>query len=391
MIWLDVTGGCRLPLQTGIPRTTRELYKLLLDRTSGLVPVAWQPFTANYTRLSPKAAGLLHNPFAHGRYNLKPPSDSTFPILGAALADALRFSSPKVNAERMCAKGSTLLITSIFPDNRLDYLLKLKGRSGRRIAVFHDAIPLGDGAVRGWIRGRHVKALEVFSSMDAVICVSKTSEEALKSLWAGHRMTPTVTHVLPWPVPLGGARPPWSVPPEGIPSILCVGRLKRLKNQTVLLEAAEILWREGLEFSLDLIGCEDVPAESRAMLKTVEKLEREGRPVRWRGHVSDEDLHQCYRGALFTVFPSLEEGMGLPILESFWHGRAVICGLNEPMVSVGRGPGCLHADMRSAPALAEAMRNLIKDRALALSEATSAHGRTLKTWDDYWKELLPIL
>jgi glycosyltransferase involved in cell wall biosynthesis len=313
------------------------------------------------------------------------------PILIAALGDALRFSSPKVNAERMCAQGSTLLITSIFPDNRLEYLLKLKGRPGRRIAVFHDAIPLGDRAVRGWIRRRHVKALEVFSSMDAVICVSEASEEALKSLWAEHRMAPTVTHVLPWPVPFGGSRPPWSAPPEGIPSILCVGRLKRLKNQTVLLEAAEMLWRERVEFSLDLIGCKDVPSESQAMLKTIEKLKREGRPVSWRGHVSDEDLHQCYRGAILTVFPSLEEGMGLPILESFWHGRAVICGLNEPMLSVGRGPGCLHADMRSAPALAEVMRDLIRDRALVLSEAAAAHGRTLKTWDDYWKELMPIL
>lgn len=393
MIYLDVTGACRLPLQTGIPRTTRALYKLIRDGggLSDMLPVAWQPFTANYTSLSPRAVGLLHTPFAGKQSSGNTPSDSTLPILAAALGDAIRYAPPTVRAGQMCARGSILLISSLFPDNRLEYLLRLKGTPGRRLAIFHDAIPLLDPAVKGWIRNRHVKALEVFASMDAVICVSEASEAALKKLWEDHRIAQTVTHVLPWPVPLGGSRPVWSQSSDDVPSILCVGRLKRLKNQKVLLETAEILWREGMEFSVDLVGCEDVPAESRSILKRIEKLQQAGRSVTWRGHVPDEDLDYCYRKSLFTVFPSLEEGMGLPILESLWHGRPVICGLDEPMVSVGRGPGCLHADMRSPRELADVMRLLLGDRTRTTALSKEAHGRPLQTWNDYFPLLSRIL
>ena len=65
MIYVDVTGACRLPLQTGIPRTSRELYNLIKESRglTNVMPVAWQPFTASYTRLSPESEGLLHTPF----------------------------------------------------------------------------------------------------------------------------------------------------------------------------------------------------------------------------------------------------------------------------------------------------------------------------------------
>jgi glycosyltransferase involved in cell wall biosynthesis len=394
MIYVDVTGACRLPLQTGIPRTTREVYKLLKLVGGGLgdvLPVAWQPFTACYTRLSPRTEGLLNSPFAGLRSLRKTPSDSTLPILSSALGDLLRYFPPRVGAGALCTRGSIFLITSIFPDNRLEYLLKLQGKPGRRVAIFHDAIPLLDPAVKGWIRGRHVKALEVFAGMESVICVSETSEKTLKNLWADHGMFPTITHVLPWPVPLTGSRPSWLEPSNGVPSVLCVGRLKRLKNQSVLLDASEILWKQGLEFSLDLVGCEDVPDESRSILNRIDQLKREGRLIRWRGHVSDKDLHRCYREAMFTVFPSLEEGMGLPILESLWHGRPVICGFDEPMVSVGKGPGCLHADMRSAGELANIMRSLLQNRERTTQLAREAYDRPLRTWDDYFSAFERIL
>jgi glycosyltransferase involved in cell wall biosynthesis len=393
MIYLDVTGACRLPLQTGIPRTTRELYRLLKRSSSfsNVLPVTWQPFTANYTRLSPGVERMLEDPCAIEFSDRKPPSDSTLPILASALKDLLLHAPKRVGAKFFRTSDSVLLITSIFPDNRLEYQLKLQGKPGRRLAIFHDAIPLLDPAVKGWIRGRHIKALKVFAGMDAVICVSETSENTLKKLWDDHGMLPTITHSLPWPVPLSGSRPSWAEPPDGVPSVLCVGRLKKLKNQSVLMDACEILWREEHEFSLDLIGCEDVPSESRSILNRIELLKQRGHGIRWCGHVADEDLHQSYRNAMFTVFPSLEEGMGLPILESLWHGRPVICGIDEPMLSVGKGLGCLHADMRSPEELANVMRSLLKDRVRTIEIAREAHSRRLRTWDDYFPELVRIL
>ena len=193
MIYLDVTGACRLPLQTGIPRTTRELFSGLQRLLSDVCPVVWQPFTAKYTHLSPRAERMLRDPFAEEFARQNPPADSTFPIMRAALADLVRFAPGRVEAGEFVSPDAILLITSIFPDNRLEYLLKLRGQNGRRLAIFHDAIPLCDPAVKGWIRGRHVKALEVFAAMDGVICVSKTSEQLLRRLWDDHGMEATHT------------------------------------------------------------------------------------------------------------------------------------------------------------------------------------------------------
>ena len=63
MLYLDVTGGCTLPLQTGIPRTTRELYRLACARLPDVVPIRWQPFRGPPIRASaPTPAAVLAEP-----------------------------------------------------------------------------------------------------------------------------------------------------------------------------------------------------------------------------------------------------------------------------------------------------------------------------------------
>jgi len=40
---------------------------------------------------------------------------------------------------------------------------------------------------------------------------------------------------------------------------------------------------------------------------------------------TDEEISELYKNALFSVYPSIEEGFGLPIYESLWHCTSVIC------------------------------------------------------------------
>lgn len=51
------------------------------------------------------------------------------------------------------------------------------------------------------------------------------------------------------------------------------------------------------------------------------KLEKD---VIFTGFVNEEDLPALYSGALFSVFPSLYEGFGLPVLEAMGCGTPVI-------------------------------------------------------------------
>ena len=41
-------------------------------------------------------------------------------------------------------------------------------------------------------------------------------------------------------------------------------------------------------------------------------------------HVSDGELQWLYEHCLFTVFPSLYEGWGLPVAESLMNGKFVL-------------------------------------------------------------------
>jgi len=164
-----------------------------------------------------------------------------------------------------------------------------------------------------------------------------------------------------------------------------------MKNHATLFAACEKLWRDGFAFELELIGCEDEAKESRAIADAIARMQKEGRPVSWRGHVAEEALHEAYQRATFTVFPSLMEGFGLPIVESFWHGRAVICSDRDAVGELSRDGGCLTAEVEKPNTLADAMRELLQnnDRCLALSR--EAYARPVSTWADYGREFQPLL
>lgn len=392
MIYFDVTAACRLALQTGIPRTTRALHSLIQGMEEEMIPIVWQPFLQSYTELSPRSVALLQDSNAFTRSQTKkPPRDSTMPFVIASLRDLLLERPKRISLDHRIGPQDTLLISSMFPDNRVEFLAAGRGKAGRRVAIFHDAIPLTDSNIEGWARARHEAALSLYAKMDLVICVSEAAETELKQLLKQRRIPAPKTRVLIWPVPFMGFRPAWKEPELDLPTVLYVSRLKNTKNHALLFAACEELWSEGLSFRLELIGCEDVEPESRQILRGIRHLKNSGHPIRWRARVSEFELHEAYRKCAFTVFPSRREGLGLPILESLWHGRPLICSPEKPMSEVGRGPGCILADMRSSKVLANAMRSLLKDPTKNRQMAREAFERPMRSWNEYGRELQPLL
>lgn len=390
MIFVDVTGACLLPLQSGIPRTTRGLYRKLIENREDVRPLVWQPFYFGYSNLSSESERLLADPFSLPEDLKQVPRDSTLSLLGAGLRDVLRFPGRYSLTNRMRAED-VLLLTSLFPDNRLLYLNRVLKGPGRKIAIFHDAIPLLDPHVVSWEKKLHLSTLRLFGHMDLVLCISRSAETELKNLWRKYGMPSAPTQVIAWPVPFRVERPAFSHPAQDSQKILYVARLKKLKNHENLLKACEMLWKEKLSFTLELIGCEDVPEESRDILGQIRSLQEKGFPAVWRGHVQDSELHQAYQRATFTVFPSLMEGFGLPIVESFWHGRPVICGNKGAIGETSEGAGVVSIPVEDAGALAAAMKRLLTDKPFCLRLAEEAYERPVRSWEDYWKELEPLL
>ena len=228
--------------------------------------------------------------------------------------------------------------------------------------------------------------------MDTVIAVSHSAGKELADLWAEHSITARASiAILPWPVPFQGPRPKFSEPPVGKKRILYVSRLKETKNHVSLFASCSKMWKRGIDFELELIGCEDEARESRAIAKAIQQLREAGHHISWRAHVTEEELHEAYQRATFTVFPSLAEGFGLPIIESFWHGRPVICSDQDAVGELARNGGCLTTDVRSPDRLAESIEALLQDPARCNALSQEAYARPLRSWADYWMELKPLL
>jgi glycosyltransferase involved in cell wall biosynthesis len=68
---------------------------------------------------------------------------------------------------------------------------------------------------------------------------------------------------------------------------------------------------------------------SRRRLREYRRLE--GRRVRFLGVVPDEALCRLYRTAGFSIYPSLYEGFGFPVLDSLRHGTPVLAGYHSAL------------------------------------------------------------
>jgi glycosyltransferase involved in cell wall biosynthesis len=147
-----------------------------------------------------------------------------------------------------------------------------------------------------------------------------------------------------------------------------------------------MLWRRGLRFEMRLIGMVH-PQTGRAAVQRVRALQAAGRPLRYDGPASDNAIHAAYRGCVFTVYPSLMEGFGLPVLESLSYGKPCICAATGGHDDHARGGGCLALERADAPALAAAMERLLTDAECLEALTDAARARAFKPWPDYAEEL----
>ena len=387
MIYLDVTSACQSALNTGVKRIQRGMHASLRHRADYL-PVCWQSARRAYRRLEPNDLALLdENSRAHPRGLAL--FDSFAPGL---LRDRLRYFRDQpllLDWPGALQKDDLLLVPDLLWDNRAKFFARLQ-TPARRIAVFHDAIalrrPRQSRIDRHFCR-RGIRALGTF---DGVLCISREAESDLLHFWREENIPPIPTQVAPWPVPFNSPRPA-NAPNFPAKSLLYVARIEPHKNHLRLIDACELLWREGLDFHLRLIGCMAYPDTAWKVLRRIRALRRAGRSIRWQSHVNDAELHAAYRDCSATAFPSLLEGFGLPIIESLWHGRPVVCGNNGALGEVAAAGGCEIVDTSDVTSLAAGLRKILTDESHYAALFAETQMRPFRTWPDYWSEVSAFL
>ncbi len=147
---------------------------------------------------------------------------------------------------------------------------------------------------------------------------------------------------------------------------LHIGTFDKRKNLTLLVKAYdEFLKKTNSEFNLILAGGAGQSAQINSLpevKKLVEELGLEARII-LPGYVSDLEINTLYQGAFAYVFPSANEGFGIPIVEAMRAGVPVIHSDQPALVEVSGGAGMVCKTGNSGD-LAEKMILLSRENTL---------------------------
>ena len=140
-----------------------------------------------------------------------------------------------------------------------------------------------------------------------------------------------------------------------VPEFVMVGTVELRKQHLNVLDVCEALWESGTQFFLTFVGGlgDFFTPDQVGRLKT---LERSCPWFRWEKSVLDTELVEIVRGATATIYASIEEGLGLPVMESLWLNVPVIAHHTLPVLDYVPKGGVRLIDMARPGTLAEAIR-----------------------------------
>lgn len=388
----DVTHTSHCEANSGIQRVVRKLARHwpASPDAAGLLPVAYDHYAKSWRELDAAENRNLH--FDEGRSQ------------GARRGASWSF--------RQCARGRAYrALTSLVPrppegaaafvcaelftgDPRCGGFSQLRQTldiRGPLIAVVHDTIAL---QMPEFTPARTVadyrQYLDELKHFDIIAANSEDTRDRLVEYWteAGGARTPRVLAVPLGVDPVAGAAPLAKNAASGdAPLVLSVGTLEARKNHPALLDACERLWSAGRRFRLRLIGMLNRETGAEAAEK-IASLQAKGRPIEWLDKAGDRTLFDSYAECDFTVYPSLYEGFGLPVLESLAHGRACVCsGLSAMAEIVRDGGGCVAIGEPTAENIARGMDALLSEKGRAVELSHAALRRKIRTWQDYARDI----
>lgn len=379
---LDLTHTSHTRARTGVQRVARSLHAALGNTA---VAVTHDPFLAHWRPLEAWERASLALDAAGGKRGAHWP-------LGVRVRGRTRRLLGRATAA--LPKNAGLLVPEVFSTAVARTLPALfAATSGPRVAVFHDAIALKFPELTpSKTVGRFPAYLVELLAFDGIAAVSEDSRVALADYWRWLGVAnPPPVHAIPLGVDapeFGDAGSPLSAPgAQRAPTLLSIGSIEGRKNHLTLLDACEQLWAGGEKFSLHLIGLAHAQAGAAALAR-IRTLQATGRSLRYDGPVSDAHVAAAYAACTFTVYPSLIEGFGLPVIESLAHGKPCICSARGALGESAVGGGCVALDQVDTSSLSGAIARLVRSPPEVAKLAEQARARRFKSWSDYAEELV---
>jgi glycosyltransferase involved in cell wall biosynthesis len=206
----------------------------------------------------------------------------------------------------------------------------------RSVVYLHDLFPLShkelfDPAHHPGVRARHLRYLDLVTTVDEVVCNSQFTMSQYE------RFTSLVENPIEQHVSV--VYPPWpqfskradesseavdDVFGDADVRVLAVGALDKRKNLVVLVKALTLLVEQGTNARLVLVSgatAQTDPSFRAEMLSVSDSVRERIQILR---QVSDNRLAEIYEESSVVAVPSLAEGFGLPVTESLRKGRPVV-------------------------------------------------------------------
>lgn len=388
MILHDVTSTSHSAANSGIQRVVREMQASLSAKTE-VTPICFDPY-AGYWRTLDAAESVLastgqNTSYQQGVFN-------RWTRTQKARGVARRFFFGR-GLESKATSNSAFLTAEIFRPRVYRHYSELFPRvSGPKVAIFHDAIALRlpEFTSRN-TRLRIPQYMRELLDFDGVAAVSDASREDLLAFWT-QQSVPESKRPVVRTISNATNFAADQVNSEGLASneVLVVCTIEGRKNHMSLLSASKLLWDEGLDFRLRLIGGIRPETGSQARQMIIDFKEK-GYPVTWDGSVSDNVLHRAYQDCRFTVYPSLYEGFGLPVLESLSYGRPCVCTPYGALKETAGQGGCLMIPDGAPKSIAIGMRTLIQDDTKLRTLAEEAGKIRFRNWGEHAEEIIQFI
>lgn len=257
----------------------------------------------------------------------------------------------------------------------------------RHVMVVHDLnfmlLPGAYGrAFRSWYRLACAAAAQ---RADAIVCFSDYVRQSIHALLGIPLLRISV-------IPQGPGLAGISLSPNGRENpdgryFLCVGSLQPHKNLQNVLKAWQKYSQRNPGYKLKVVGRKQANFSQLSFEGSL--LQQPG--VEFTGYISDADLIALYQGATGFLFPSYEEGFGLPVVEAFYCGCPVITANRSCLPEVA-GNAALLVDPAEPKQLETAMEQLAMQpdlrrrlRKAGLTRATNF------TWTNAGKKMAEVL
>jgi glycosyltransferase involved in cell wall biosynthesis len=329
------------------------------------------------------AAGLVRESWGMAVRRLRPPQVAAELDAG----DGAAFSADARAGDTLLALGA--------PWNDPHYAARIRAartKLGLRYGVLlYDMIPLArpEWCYSGVVSDFRQWFTQVVPQADLLFAISRfTAEDAVRiAAREGVKLAG-----IPVALPLGTgftqlAAPEADTPRPGLPQpgsyVLFVSTIEPRKNHQLMVR----IWRR----LLDEWPAERVPAlvfagrvgwmvdDLMQQLRNCDFLD--GKVVLIE-NATDSEIAALYRGCLFTVFPSLYEGWGLPVTESLAMGKPCLCADRTSLPEAG-GMLARYFDPEDGGAAFSAVVDMLSDPAdLAQLQRTVRGTFTLVPWDE---------